>query len=242
MRTGVLSDEHGRRKFQPLRQSTHDLHFTVPHLPAHGLDVRPTKRGRGTPGSTRSLTPTTSAHAYAQLLNPTNVGPFVEAFGNRIDSTTRYTPPVQFNSIVNDFERVHPAYAQINGMRPETSYFVREVREQTSWVVDLPSYFVKRVLYKNAHHQTRSKGSPSPSPLPTPDSALMSDTPLSKVFEGEYYKARHKRDGTRKNMIALYQEAMKHVLPPVVPTPPPAAAQGPTPPASPNVKIKIEKP
>jgi len=181
-------------------------------------------------------------HAYAQLLNPTNVTPFVEAFGNRIDSTTRYTPPVQYSSIVSEFEKDHPAYAQINGMRPETSFFVREVREQAGWVVDLPRYFVKRVLYKNAHHQTRSKGSPSPSPLPTPDPALMEGTPLSKVFEGEYFRARDKRDGTLKSMIAVYQEALKHVLPPVVPTPPPAAAQAPTPPASPDVKIKIEKP
>lgn len=239
MRTGVLSDEHGRHKFQPLRQSTHDLHFTVPHLPAHGLDVRPTKRGRGTTGSTRSLTPTTSMHAYAQLLN-TNVTPFVEAFGNRIERASRYTPPVQFRSIVNEFERAHPAYAQINGMRPETSYFIRELREQTNWIVDLPSYFSKHVHTKG-NHNLRSKGTPAPSPA-TPDPALMSDTPLSKVFEGEYYKARHKRDGTRKNMIALYQQASKHVLPPVVPTPPPAAAQAPTPPASPDVKIKIEKP
>ena len=123
-------------------------------------------------------------------------------------------------------------------MRAETSYFVREVREQAGWVVNLSSYFVKREHSKGVHN-TRSKGSPAPSPA-TPDSALMEGTPLSKVFEGEYYKARNKRDGTLKSMIAVYQEAMKHVLPPVVPTPPPTAAQAPTPPASPGVKIKIE--
>ena len=192
-------------------------------------------------GSTRSLTPTTTMHGYAQLLSSTNVGPFVETFGNRIERASRFTPPVQFSSIVAEFERAHPAYAQISRMRPETAFFIREVREQASWIVDLPRYFVKHVHTKG-NYNTRSKGSPAPSPA-TPDSALMEGTPLSKVFEGEYYKARHKRDGTLKSMIAVYQEAMKHVLPPVVPTPPPAAAQARTPPASsPDVKIKIEKP
>ena len=203
MRTGVLSDDNAKR-YQPLPQTMHDQYFVLPHLHTHGLYVKPMKKGR-VRSTTRSLAPATTIHAYAQLLNPMNVVPFVESFGNRLDAVPTYEPPVQFHTTVAEYNRTFPAkYSTSAGMRPETAYFVREVQTQTGHRVDLSNYFATR------------NGNPSP--------ALMKTVPLTQVFQDEY-NAVTTSQSKKDAMKSAYDESLRMSQPFVTSTAPvPATA------------------
>lgn len=192
MRTGVLADDQAKR-YQPLPQTTHDEHFMRPHLHAHGRYVKRTKGGR-VRTSTRSLAPSTTIHGYAQLLNPMNVVPFVESFGNRLDPPLPFEPPIQFNTIVSEYNRTFPKkYSTSAGMQAATAYFVKDVQLETGHVIDLTSYFATK------------NGNASP--------ALMKTVPLSLVFQDEYNNNTAMTKSQKDAMKTSYDDALRMTQP-----------------------------
>lgn len=199
MRTGILSDDNAKR-YQPLPQTMHDQYFVRPHLHTHGLYVKPTKKGRAR-STTRSLAPATTIHAYAQLLNPMNVVPFVESFGNRLDAAPTYEPPVQFHTTVAEYNRTFPKkYSTSAGMPTQTAFFIQEVHTQTGHRIDLDNYFSTR------------NGNPSP--------ALMKTVPLTKVFQDEYNNTTTMSKSQKDSLKSAYDDALRMSQPFAATTPP----------------------
>ena len=188
MRTGVLADDVGRRKFTPLTQQRHDEYFRRPHLHTHDRYVKPSKNGRERT-SMRSLTPHATMVDYGNLLNPLNVKSFVEAFGTRLDNAPTYEPPAQFQTVVGRYNDAYPMFSTDKEMNPATAYFVQKISEETNHEIDMGDYFV-----------TAIKGNPSGPKM---------RRPLSLLVEKEHNVVAAGDIELQTKIKALFEEAMR---------------------------------
>ena len=193
MRTGVLADDVALRKFAPPSQDVHDVYLTRPHLATHGRHVKPRKKGRDRV-SARPRAPYMAMHEYAQILNPQNVAPFVDAFGGRLHAHLTYQPPVEFQTIVQRFNETNPQFSTDKGMKPETAYFLQTLAD-SGYHVSLEDHFVT--------DRTRMPSAPR------------MRKPLATVLEQEYNENATTDVALQTKMHAVYEEAIRHVTAPV---------------------------
>ena len=171
-RTGVLSDAHIRQhsaELFPLDAYTHENLYGQPHLEKHGMHTKK-KRGRAR-RIYRPRAPYMLHHELAKQLNPMNAKVPHEAFGNHLEDAIFSGPSDSFEAVVARYNANFPGYTTENGMRPETAYFISEMRIDPERIFGERTRFgtfpnTRRMglplndLYERLHNYERGRGDP----------------------------------------------------------------------------------
>ena len=148
---------------------THENLYGQPRLEKHGMHTKK-KRGRAR-RIYRPRAPYMMHHELAKQLNPMNVKVPHDAFGNKLEDAIFSGPSDSFEAVVARYNANYPGYTTEDGMRPETAYFISEMRIDPERIFGEVTRFgtfpnTRRMgrplneVYERLHNNERGRGDP----------------------------------------------------------------------------------